>query len=471
MNNRGKTGSLIVGLTVFIISIVFIIITLDKPKISITLSIVLFLFPVLLLVFKKLDIKKAVLFFIFIYPLLPCLAGFQIADGIPVLRAHRMLTMVLIMFLIYKDIFLEYHKNFYKNNIYSIIIIFISLSYFITIILTENKSGTLNSLLSLHLENIILSVVVYNTFKDMEDIDNLIRVFCYSILFLAVLGIYEKVTEYNVFTVFGVFDPQYNAVLQFQMRYGEIRINGPFDHSIAFGAFFACTLPLLMYHYRNREFMFNISMFLIFLNILNTQSRAGLIGFLLVIFLYLLFGIRKNLRLALFLFFVFIIPNIGAIFERYWEIDASLQSPYLQSERSKQFYYLMGYIKDNIFFGYGQTQYLPMMRGRLDGGEGNYQSTMDNYYLLYTYFWGFIGLFLYSVLIGTPFYQSIRHFKSAIFKNNLLIMLLIGIIVFTVINTVVALWSFHFIFWIYLGIIARLIMIQKEGKNAVDNYC
>ena len=60
--------------------------------------------------------------------------------------------------------------------------------------------------------------------------------------------------------------------------------------------------------------------------------------------------------------------------------------------------------------------------------------------------------------------KPIKEFGSAIFKNKLVLMLIFACLVFYTINLVVALWSFHFIYWIYIGLIARIIVNERKRK-------
>jgi hypothetical protein len=90
------------------------------------------------------------------------------------------------------------------------------------------------------------------------------------------------------------------------------------------------------------------------------------------------------------------------------------------------------------------------------------ESSIDNFYLLYTYFFGIIGIlayycFMLSTLIK-PFTAANGRFRN----DNLMMLVFIGIVIFYLINTIVALWSFHFIFWILLGILARLIVNTRN---------
>ncbi len=439
------------------------ILSLEKIKAALLVSLALLVISVAWYHAHRVDVKKVMLVFFFIYPLLPCMAGFQVGGGIPVFRAHRIATIIIILFLLSRGLFWEYFKKFFKSNIFSYYLLFLFLTMSITSLLSDNKIGSIFIVLSLLIESVILSVIVFNIFITEKDFDSLIGVMCYSALILSCLGLYERFFQHNVFFWFGVFDPErYAGVTTFQIRYGEIRIQGPFDHSIAFAGYLVGALPAALYRFRNNILLFNVSLGLIGATIILTQSRAGLIGLIIVYFLYFALISWKNMIPSIIIGLLILAPNLPSIIEHYWGMDQALDSEYFQSERMRQFNFLSEYIIENPVFGYGAAPVPALLRMDTWGFSREYASTIDNYYLLYTFHWGFAGLFTYLVFHFSLFVKSVLIFKVKILNNKLLLLSLIAVFAIMIINIVVALWSFLFIVWIYIGIIARMIENRKN---------
>lgn len=452
---------LVAILSIFITQLLFV-----KTKAAVFLPFVLLLFGLGWHYAPLADVKKVILIFIFLYPLLPCLAGFQIADGVPVFRTQRIATILIILFLLRRQLFFKYFKNFFASNTFTYPLLFLILSLSMTAFFSYNKIGSIFGILSLVFESIILAVIVYNAFETEKDIDLLINALTASVIILCILGIYERLFEHNIFFFFGVFDPTLAFATEFNIRYGEIRIQGPFDHPIAFGAYLVASLTIVLYKFRDNIILFNIALALVALTVYFTQSRSGMIGFACVYIMYfILINHKKNFIVSFLAILIIFIPNAGTILDYYWEMDELMDSQYLQTERTRQFYFLIEYIKENVLFGYGAIEPPAHLVSDTFGMGQAHHNTIDNYYLLYAFHYGVMGLAVYLIFYISIFLKPLMVLKGTILRNNLVIAIFISIVVIAIINIVVALWSFLFIIWIYLGILSR-ILVNHTSKPA-----
>lgn len=403
--------------------------------------------------------KKFIGIIIFIYPLLPLLWGIEVGSTLPVIRAHRLLMMIVILYLALNGIFLKSYADFFKSGTFTLPVACIIFSMFITMLGSFNFFTSMFFLFSFVFESLILAVVVFTVFRERHDIDILISILCMSGYVLALLGIFEAITEINVFSYFGVY--RNLSSLTHQIREGEIRIYGSFDHAISFGTYFALLLPLYFYKFEKHPLKLYASIGLILGVIVATQSRAAQIGAGITILMYFLFINRKQILLMMILLIPAILANFGTLSYHMRTLNPfAPPNEVLQAStmaRTAQFDFLLHYIKKQLLIGYGMVDVPLMMRW-----IGNYANTIDNYYLLYTFYYGLIGLATWLILMIAVLVKPILYFGKAILDNHLMIMLLTACIVFCVINYVVALWSFHFLFWIYVGIIARLLVNYKN---------
>lgn len=428
-----------------------------KIKIALVLSAALFGFVVFWLVSKYLDAKRVVIIFILIYPLLPYLFGINIGGGVPVFRAHRIAILGLMVFLMSKGLLIRYYTEFIKTNLFSYPLLFVILSSFLTAFLSKAVMSTFFFIFSFIFELLLLAVVVFSIFRTREDIESLIKTLCVSALLLCVFGLVEKITQFNVYTTFGAFSPELSRALSLQIRDGTVRIQGPFDHSIAFGGYLVAMLPLIMYRYRGNIVYFNAVLAMIMAAVISTQSRSAILMSCLICAFYFFFIGKKNFMPSLVLIIPVLIVFAGDISTFVSRINplssTSQDAASSTSARYMQLVHMFNVIKQNPVFGAGITPPPGIMLQ-----YNVIENSIDNFYLLYTYFFGIVGILSYLVFIMTTIIKPFTRSSANLRRDTLMILVLTGIVSFYLINTIVALWSFHFVYWILLGILARLIV-------------
>lgn len=479
----GLFSKSIVLLPIFMI---FIWLCLYKIKVAAVLSLLLFIIPLPWIFFKKifkkylkkLDLQGVVLLFFFLYPLLPSLWGVDLGAGLPVLRAHRLITIILIFYLIRKKLLIKCYKDFFKEKTFGYPIFFVLSSLSLSSIFSEKAVSSIFFTLSLFFEYLILSVVIFSIFKKKEDLNRLINVICFSAGILCIIGLYEKVTHNNIYRIFGYYDSLFQRAMTHQMRGGDIRINGPFNHSIAFGSYLTLSLPFFLYKLKDQQLKFLASFVIIAVVIMATQSRAAQIGMFIIFIFYFLFIVKKkNIIIIMFFFIPLLVPlvitemdQVGSYLLKLDPFGSSDEALAASSgARFEQFFYFIKFIKKNLILGHGNMEPPPFMRGTPYGGEGNYETSIDNFYLMFSFHWGLMGLAGWLFLMMDTIIKPIIFFRKEIFKNYLLILTILGIIVFCIINMVVALYSFHFVYWIYIGILARLIVNERNEQASHDS--
>ncbi|MCP4138117.1 MAG: O-antigen ligase family protein [bacterium] len=432
---------------------------LEKPAAAIALSFVIMVGAFSWGLAKEVDLQKFILVFFFIYPLLPCMAGVRFG-GLPAFKSHRLAMVALLFVLVNRGVFLTYYGDFLKSNVFTKQIFLIFFAYGISAYFSTAKGTTIFFAVSFMFETITLPAVVFSAFKTREDIDKLMKVLCWSAAVLVVLGIYEKITWNNVFFNFGVFDPALARGLAHQMRGGVIRTAGPFEHSISYGSFLAMSLVFFFYRYKENFIKFTLSMGGVFLAILGTQSRAALLGAMILVALYYIFVSKKHLNVLLLTIIPILILAVPLVIDKVQLTPSAEEQAEKESSsmaRNNQVTYYMDFIKDDIVFGHGMST-LPAQMLQ----PNRYTTTIDNFYLLYLYFFGVFGLITFILMLVTAFVKPIMIFGVQILKDDLLPLILMSFIVFALVNYVVALWSFHFFFWIMVGIVARLIVNKRS---------
>lgn len=409
---------------------------------------------------EEADINSVISFCLFVYPLLPRFWGIKLGGGIPVLHASRILSLIIILFLIRNKLFVSYYRDFFKADIFTKPIILIFISLLLTSFVSDNKPSTIFFLVSFIIETILLPVIIFSTYKTEEDIERLVSIIVYPAIILVIIGFIEYYAEYNIYSILGDYETE---EFEISLRSEILRIRGSHSHPIAFGSYFALVLPFVFYKFKDKIIPLLITSLLIFIVITKTDSRSAQIGFGIVFFSYILFLSRYKF----FIFLISPIPLISGSFRYrlmtlnpFYSGDVVLATS--ANARGDQFRFLINYIYDNLILGVGQVPPPDMLRWLTKSG-GNWHNTIDNFYLLYTWFYGLCGLFSWGLLMIMSLVKPVLLFKKKILQNELVILILSGIVAFCIINTVVALVSFQFIFWMYLGILTRLMYNYKNN--------
>ncbi len=446
------------------IALLFCTLFMFKVKLAVTISILFAITAISWHLFDYISDEYFFLFILFLFPIVPTSFGIVLPAGLPVIKSHRILTMLILFYMLKKRILIDYYSNFFKQNTFTFPIIIVIISYFISSSFSASKGTSFFFTISTIIETILLAIIVFNSFKTNSQINRLIYTLSISCIILAFIGLIEKKTGYNFYAQFGGFTHYYST--NHAMRGGEIRINASFGHSITLGTYYAMILPLVLYTFRKNILKSFAWSGLIFLAILATQARSAQIGALIVFIIYFLFLDRKKLRigiiLALPLIFLFHekIISYAIQINPFNTTDANLADS--SGARLEQLNFLWPFIKNNIIIGHGVGPVPALMRGSWIGGEGNYQVTVDSFYLLHFYYFGIIGILTWLYLMLETFRRPLKTFRIAIHKTPILPYILMGLIVFNIVNIVAALQQFHFVYWIFVGILARMIINKKN---------
>jgi len=392
--------------------------------------------------------------------MIPRLWGIQIAAGIPVITAVRILTVIYVIYLLRKKVLFKYYRDFFKAGIFTFPIMLIVFSLLVSSFFSANFTSSIFFFGSFLVEYLIIPVAIFSVCKRNEDINVLVRVICYTSLFVLFLGFFERFTQYNFYNIFGTFLKESGEVSNVT-RSGGLRIRGAADHPIALGAYYALVFPFILYYLRDKFFLRTASLVLFFTVITFTDSRAGQVGFIIVFIIYYFIVERHRWVYCLFMpvpfasgSFRYRLQTLSPFFKG----DAVLEASTIA--RSAQFNFMLPLIQNNLVFGHGMVSPPALMRT-----VKTYASTVDNFYLYFTWLYGLMGLFSWTLLMLYALIKPILYLRMKVFQEHLLILIISGVIAFCVINSVVADLTFHFMFWIYIGIITRILYNHINGIN------
>ena len=442
----------------------------------IAISITLIIFIIL---FFIVDYWKALKFILFIYFFLPQSFAFINVKGLPLVSLPRTITLIVIIFyFVYKrkidNVFnLSFNKLPYLDGILLI--------YFGYIIVSLNSGKLMIDSLSythaLILDNFAITYIIYRTFHSPKDISQIINIVILEYLIISIYGIYTWLLNSNPYLDFlsssanqGYRELVFNYSEQVRSGvYG--RVQSTFYHPISYGGHLAIVCSLIIYQLYSVEKklkpLYLITIGLIILNIIITNSRSPLI-FLLIVVIPFFIVFKKNRILLIILPLVFYL-SVG-VFPQLLKINyidtinsalsfgfstkensikgSSIEVRMLQTDIS------LNYFNQSPLVGFGGTKIREIVTFQTDKDLSGAESFLFEL-LIET---GLIGFFIYGFLFIRLIYifLKIRTKSNPELKyiSHLGLSLVIGFLVLIIMTgRMGTMFFFFFVITIYLMIV------------------
>lgn len=450
--------SLIIGYLLCVLSI----------KLSIV-ALIIVIFALFILIInsytKIFKTEASFLWLIFLFPLLPYHLGYDLGSFLPVMKIHRILTFFMLFIWFTKNKY-GYIKECIKTFPLTKIFLFIFISMAVSSMLSSSKFRSFFYLGTFGIEYFLFSVMIFDLLRDREKQERMFFLIAIASTLLAIIGIVEYLTGKNIYFFIKPFRGEMEYVLTHQIRGGSFRIKGSFDHAISFGIFMALSSVSVMHLYQTRrgvlKKIFYIGLFFIMgLTVLLTKSR-GAIGCYCILWATFLSlkGKRELIILSVFLMFFLVQPfflqdlkneiiiMIKSSFSPFKHGDEEMFSAV--RARVDLFNAMIGLVMKNPIFGYGKIDF------------GHYY--IDNFFLSYALSFGFLGFLSYSLLICVILYIAIFLFiKGDRGNKKLLGASMIGVLLGLIFAwATVALTSYFYLLWLYVGILARIYVDEKS---------
>ena len=132
--------------------------------------------------------------------------------------------------------------NFHWNKIDKLFLSYIVLGSVIYVIASINTVGAVIWKCGAFVDSVILYYVLRHAIQTKEDVELIIKTFCYCVIVLLPFAMFEFFSARNLFSFLGR-----SAIA---IRDGEIRAATTFSHAILFGSFAAALIPMLWGGYK-----------------------------------------------------------------------------------------------------------------------------------------------------------------------------------------------------------------------------
>lgn len=236
--------------------------------------------------------KFLFLMYLVSFLIIPNYAGIKISM-LPLITAQRFFLVI-----IYISTFLnrKIQRNFvdsFKQNKFTFPIII----YLIVCLITTFFTGDINAFFGPLVDQILAFYLISYCFKNYLKLDEFLNIIKYLICFLGVLGIFEQITGFNIFTLLdsGMTQNLNNGSLT---RDNVIRICTAFGHPLAYGLFLVIFFPLICYDI-NRKAVYilqnPILVILVVINVVLSGSRSCIATIFSEIFIILILSDKKRM--------------------------------------------------------------------------------------------------------------------------------------------------------------------------------
>lgn len=400
-----------------------------------SLSIIAIILPLIIIVINR--PKLFLYLFVALYPILP--------------DYFRIPKINIPMYIILVVIFNVYFILFYKNR--NLLEIFNDKQYrknfiiyiFINIILYTIHLEIIPTIYFL-LEFLLLSIVIYSLINTREQFYKLIDILIIVATVLCIFGIVERVFQFNIFSL--IENYQHTSVLMGSapyIRFGKIRIEQSFNHSITYCLYLLFLSSLVFYRLqvcsKNRRKYYYISGSLIIINSFLTMSRAPMIAVmanLVVLFIFIEKNKRKKIMfsalICILIIFIFDYLVGGKILNQlkqpFYMLMALFNDKYKLliensfGDNADPFHYrialfnnIIGVIKDKEWGGIGASQPISFVYYSELTGQSSIKSSVDNNYLWVLAKYGIVGIVNYCMYYFEVLIYSIRNFRRR-FKDE-----------------------------------------------------
>ncbi|MFA5119238.1 MAG: hypothetical protein WC695_10435 [Candidatus Omnitrophota bacterium] len=444
-------------------------------NLSIKIGILISIFITLLLlvflltkIFKKFD---PFLMLVFLYPLLPFHMGYDVLSGlVPVFRVHRILTVLLLLFWLFKSKSIkESIIAFPLNKIFLLMFVPISFASFFSF----SPIASFFYLGSFTIEYFFFAVMIFDLTKEEGVANKLMIIIAISSIIAAIIGVLEYYSGINVYSYIKPFSLGMKYAVTQQIREGSLRIRGAFDHSISFGVYLSLSLAAVVYLFLMSKKIYQkafYSMAGVFISfaVFLTRSRISILLMFVLIISVLLLKKRKVLFLASFVFMFFLVQPFFFQAQRN-EILVLIHSAFMPLTagskemigsammRINQFNEISSLIIKKPIVGYG----------RIDLNTGS----VDSLYLLMALRFGVlacVGFLLVNMFIfrqALSLYIKSRDEKFKVF-GLIICSALLGLFF---VWAAVSLESYFYLLWIYIGILSRFYLALNKNIKSKKN--
>ncbi|WP_127531053.1 O-antigen ligase family protein [Paenibacillus kobensis] len=488
------------------------LITLTRLDIVTQLLISLVLVSVIIYLMNP---QKIFWYFIVLMPLLPPYLAYK-AGGAPFVNGFRILLLIFIFDqLILKRRVSEFISSIRSDKFKVVVLIYafgIIISGLVRASMFDMSSNLISSTAIIVEKVVFYYLILMNINIEVqkgghrEFINKFLHRISVVAFILAILGILEYFSQFNIFSLLDVSNYEGLKYHPF-IRSGQLRVSSSFSHTLGYVMYLLIMIPIVFYQAtwaakegkKKRVFYFSLILLLI-LNLFMTLSRSAMLAATVAVVTYAVFSVAKSRMKFIFAVFYIVfpllflsltpvgkdIPGVSTIGSNINALsDALLGTQKVENFGNNEdpFVYRNALIKysfqlkgNEAIWGKGigfiENEPLEFYLPEIAPFVATISRSIDNYYILTKLEQGWVGLVVTLILFITVVFTAIRYRR----KNNLNLMILVSFLAYFVqlfmvadLDTIKYFWMFLAVLSVFHSYNANEELPKRESRNTICN--
>lgn len=257
--------------------------------------VLLFLFVAIALMIALKGNKKYIMFFMAFYPILPDYFAIELGGGLPLLKASRILLLILMLCIVLRNKKIILMRRSLKNvGLYWGMIIYFAPRILANGYYATKLSAAVNTEFTIIVEQLLLMVLIYQVISTEDDVYACVKTLVYASGVIALISIINVLIGSNLFYELSTISRK--VLMTSTVRMGIVRAEATFGHPVYYAMYCALIVPLALYVWQNERKKL-IPVAILALNIiaaLLTESRGTIVVLLALILVVLLVTDRKT---------------------------------------------------------------------------------------------------------------------------------------------------------------------------------
>lgn len=369
--------------------------------------------------------QRVCILFLFSVFILPDYFALEINSSLPIISVQRIFEFILIVMIVFNKQKISKFFSLIKSNNLSILFLLYILVTLISALI--NGEGFNKSWIGIIVDEVVLFFIFAFIISYEFTMDKIIKLALRFTFILCILGLIEALLQQSIFAVLEITNREIWTGAY--VRADTYRIMGPFNHSLGYGLFLICILPLSFLNLEKSKidiFKHKLLSLLILINIFLTGSRSTVGILFLEILLLIAFTKRRSkikIFIALFLIsiivviYIYIFPEssisiyilrsiysvLDVLFGTNFASNYGISSTYSENSVDYRMQLFKTFISSQInpFFGNGFT-----FRSNNDLiVDGTSIISVDNFYVAKYIIYGYVGLSSFLLIIFNFIYK------------------------------------------------------------------
>ena len=381
--------------------------------------------------------KKFIIFFMAFYPILPDYFSIELGGGLPLLKASRILLLILLLCVCFRNKKIKLiRKPLKAAGLYWPLFIYFAARILANGYYAPSLSAAINTEFTVIVEQLLLIVMICQVVRSREDVHLCVKTIVNASGVVAIISIINVLIGSNLF--YNLNTVSRNVLMVSTVRMGIIRAEATFGHPVYYAMYCALIIPLALYVWQNEKNAWNSCV--LGLNVIAaflTESRGTIVVLLALFLVYVIIADKKTRNRILTavcaiacvaVVVSFVVPTVAQQFSNiiksvmiaFGDSSETIEnfggnSSTGLSSRMIQLSGISWTLIHNAVFGLGASCHT---RGKLSyriNGIWQVRDTIDN---------GYVGYFVEEGLLGgiacfSLFYSLLKSsWKKATFKNS-----------------------------------------------------